>query len=120
MIRRPPRSTLFPYTTLFRSRINPERLHRIQVELLDVLRSGLEDHLELMVLEKPVRVFAETAIGRPPRRVHVGGVPGLGAKGSQKRRRVHRPRANFDIVRLQNATTLSRPALPHPKNHLLQ
>src|SRR5258708_18512879 len=71
MIRRPPRSTLFPYTTLFRSRINPERLHRIQVELLDVLRSGLEDHLELMVLEKPVRVFAETAIGRPPRRLHV-------------------------------------------------
>src|SRR5476651_2843598 len=25
MIRRPPRSTLFPYTTLFRSRINPDR-----------------------------------------------------------------------------------------------
>src|SRR2546430_12529541 len=25
MIRRPPRSTLFPYTTLFRSRIRPER-----------------------------------------------------------------------------------------------
>src|SRR5258708_14372822 len=27
MIRRPPRSTLFPYTTLFRSSV-PERLHR--------------------------------------------------------------------------------------------
>src|SRR2546427_3301140 len=26
MIRRPPRSTLFPYTTLFRSRSDPERL----------------------------------------------------------------------------------------------
>src|SRR5260221_3762539 len=26
MIRRPPRSTLFPYTTLFRSRAYPERL----------------------------------------------------------------------------------------------
>src|SRR2546428_6201586 len=25
MIRRPPRSTLFPYTTLFRSRVAPER-----------------------------------------------------------------------------------------------
>src|SRR3712207_7313863 len=25
MIRRPPRSTLFPYTTLFRSRVKPER-----------------------------------------------------------------------------------------------
>src|SRR5690242_21011790 len=27
MIRRPPRSTLFPYTTLFRSRRRPERSH---------------------------------------------------------------------------------------------
>src|SRR3989441_13336189 len=26
MIRRPPRSTLFPYTTLFRSRIDPRRV----------------------------------------------------------------------------------------------
>src|SRR3712207_8156845 len=28
MIRRPPRSTLFPYTTLFRSRRDPERVGR--------------------------------------------------------------------------------------------
>src|SRR2546429_7217209 len=28
MIRRPPRSTLFPYTTLFRSIITPEQLER--------------------------------------------------------------------------------------------
>src|SRR2546422_7659012 len=27
MIRRPPRSTLFPYTTLFRSQLRPERGH---------------------------------------------------------------------------------------------
>src|SRR2546425_8178259 len=30
MIRRPPRSTLFPYTTLFRSLQTPERLARTQ------------------------------------------------------------------------------------------
>src|SRR5437867_10789474 len=34
MIRRPPRSTLFPYTTLFRSDLTPE------------LRVRIEDHLE--------------------------------------------------------------------------
>src|SRR2546427_3311400 len=35
MIRRPPRSTLFPYTTLFRSgRGGPERRHEAQVVLL--------------------------------------------------------------------------------------
>src|SRR5260221_9412806 len=32
MIRRPPRSTLFPYTTLFRSKPEPERTSRTEFE----------------------------------------------------------------------------------------
>src|SRR3712207_8462029 len=43
MIRRPPRSTLFPYTTLFRSR--PERLHHLHDELAparDLFASGTQ------------------------------------------------------------------------------
>src|SRR3712207_7042384 len=41
MIRRPPRSTLFPYTTLFRSRVRPVAVEslgegRQQMRLLDV------------------------------------------------------------------------------------
>src|SRR3712207_7643386 len=45
MIRRPPRSTLFPYTTLFRSR---RRSHRPSERALDLL--GLEDleHVALL------------------------------------------------------------------------
>src|SRR5258708_18771857 len=35
MIRRPPRSTLFPYTTLFRSRIAPNLITQILVDLQD-------------------------------------------------------------------------------------
>src|SRR3712207_653981 len=45
MIRRPPRSTLFPYTTLFRSRGSRARL-------LAYLE-GLDDVLELDVVERP-------------------------------------------------------------------
>src|SRR2546430_15806886 len=41
MIRRPPRSTLFPYTTLFRSL---EQAHRPQVDLL-VARQGADQAL---------------------------------------------------------------------------
>src|SRR5260370_19781382 len=36
MIRRPPRSTLFPYTTLFRS----QRLERARVPVVEALREG--------------------------------------------------------------------------------
>src|SRR2546429_1870119 len=41
MIRRPPRSTLFPYTTLFRSLLAPGEAARILVELvLDLFPHG--------------------------------------------------------------------------------
>src|SRR3712207_7597225 len=44
MIRRPPRSTLFPYTTLFRSRRIPLVLHGETVgELLAAPRAGTAD-----------------------------------------------------------------------------
>src|SRR3712207_8225907 len=52
MIRRPPRSTLFPYTTLFRSRSADEahrpvplQEHRIGVEIVR-RRDGVEDEVE--------------------------------------------------------------------------
>src|SRR2546426_5805855 len=39
MIRRPPRSTLFPYTTLFRSRHGIQVRHRHDETVADVLRA---------------------------------------------------------------------------------
>src|SRR2546426_5526374 len=50
MIRRPPRSTLFPYTTLFRSSLTPnveggERIHLPGIRLAD-------DHSELLRSEE--------------------------------------------------------------------
>src|SRR2546422_9912672 len=53
MIRRPPRSTLFPYTTLFRSR---ERTAQIQ----DALPDGVEPLvLELEALDGPLDLIAQ-------------------------------------------------------------
>src|SRR3712207_9553591 len=40
MIRRPPRSTLFPYTTLFRSRRGASRSEETLAEALRAVRSG--------------------------------------------------------------------------------
>src|SRR2546430_11923749 len=41
MIRRPPRSTLFPYTTLFRSRNNPlMSIDPNEIESIDVLKDA--------------------------------------------------------------------------------
>src|SRR5258705_3134848 len=56
MIRRPPRSTLFPYTTLFRSRVRDVRLAALAI-LARVRgardRVGLLDALDVLGLEVP-------------------------------------------------------------------
>src|SRR3712207_8490659 len=72
MIRRPPRSTLFPYTTLFRSLEEVvERLRlRVVVELLVVLAA------------RPERLFAEP--------------PGLVEPGAERVDGVHRARVVED------------------------
>src|SRR5260221_9275400 len=45
MIRRPPRSTLFPYTTLFRSALTKQGQ---SVRVLDNFSSGLRSNLEMI------------------------------------------------------------------------
>src|SRR2546425_7534487 len=57
MIRRPPRSTLFPYTTLFRSR-DPALPRAVPVEGLE-LRRGLVARLDDRALDVHVREHGE-------------------------------------------------------------
>src|SRR2546427_8119269 len=62
MIRRPPRSTLFPYTTLFRSALGPR---------FDIRRfhNAVIDHgaLPLTVLDQVIDDWIETERARPAR-----------------------------------------------------
>src|SRR6266496_2135406 len=53
MIRRPPRSTLFPYTTLFRS------LVRSAYPFADLSRTQLENVLDMLAVRYPSDEFAE-------------------------------------------------------------
>src|SRR5260370_38676053 len=43
MIRRPPRSTLFPYTTLFRSYFNKSKLHHDLLKYLSLWNGGCSE-----------------------------------------------------------------------------
>src|SRR3712207_8321219 len=58
MIRRPPRSTLFPYTTLFRSAIGEDRLAKRADGLGEAFHLGGEAE-DLGARGKPVLVFEE-------------------------------------------------------------
>src|SRR3712207_8151936 len=49
MIRRPPRSTLFPYTTLFRSQVRPYPYQQLMLDAVDVERRVHDRHRNLVV-----------------------------------------------------------------------
>src|SRR2546429_2445376 len=109
MIRRPPRSTLFPYTTLFRSRtLKPETLERLvrmggdfaqrrqfvsdaadgmAVDaVLDILKAAAESSQE-SISHSLVRLLSKLAVhaeaGAPPRRPPTA--PALRAQGPPRR-----------------------------------
>src|SRR2546430_15327390 len=90
MIRRPPRSTLFPYTTLFRSR--DLRLDRAPVEQVEALRQRrLQAHLA-----RADRLAGGAAEGRQK----VGAPPAVGD--------LHRPGAQrqpLELVRSEEHTS---------------
>src|SRR2546428_3294877 len=54
MIRRPPRSTLFPYTTLFRSGVEDALLHQVELDIQDLLELLGAERLEADDLVEPV------------------------------------------------------------------
>src|SRR5258707_3008699 len=64
MIRRPPRSTLFPYTTLFRSRVERDRhpvLPPFPEDRLDVAHGWPADHGLNVVPGRPLRSEEHTS-----------------------------------------------------------
>src|SRR3712207_9060893 len=66
MIRRPPRSTLFPYTTLFRSRLRVANGQRVRDPLAEVLAQGvrIRRRVPLGLIERNLRrslAFGEQA-----------------------------------------------------------
>src|SRR3712207_7101153 len=86
MIRRPPRSTLFPYTTLFRSLV--EQVEGDAEAAVGLLGAG--DRLEHQVHRRP-------PLERPERRGHVREHAGLGGE-DRKSTRLNSSHANISYA----------------------
>ena len=81
----------------------------IEVELLQVGRRGLEDHLVLVIVLQPVRVLAVAAVLRAARGLHIGGLPRLRPERAQRGRGVKRPGAHLHVVGLQDHAAMVGP-----------
>ena len=89
--------------------VDADRRQGIEIELLQVLRRGLEDHLVLVIVLQAVRVLAVAPVLRPARRLDIGGLPGFRPERAQRRRRMEGAGADLHVVRLQDDAALSGP-----------
>ena len=92
-------------------RVDAQCLQRIQVQLLDVVRRRLHRHLVLVVALQAVRVLTVTAIGRAPRRLHVGRIPAFRTDRTQEGGRVEGTGAHLQVERLDEHAALLGPEL---------
>jgi hypothetical protein len=101
-------------------RIDADRLEAAEVELLQVRRVGLQDHLVLIIVLQPVGVFAVTAVGRAAAGLDVGGVPRLRPERAQRGRRMECARAHPHVIRLQDQAALRAPVIVEREDHVLE
>ena len=88
--------------------------------MLHLVGRGLQDDLELMVLEQAIGVLAEPAVIGPPRRLHVRDVPVRGAEHAEQRLRIRGAGADFEVERLLQEAPVRRPELRQPENEVLK
>jgi hypothetical protein len=92
-------------------RVDAARLEALQIELLHLVRRRLQNDLELMVLERAVRVFPEAAVRRTSGGLHVGDIPMRRPEHAEKGLGVHGPGTHLEVERLLQGTTPRCPEL---------
>src|SRR3712207_7442854 len=96
MIRRPPRSTLFPYTTLFRSGADPLPTGSAQ-ELVDGLIRSLAEEIPQRYVHRRVAPRLGPAAAIAEVAVELAGVP-IDVEGDRKSTRLNSSHANISYA----------------------
>ena len=102
------------------AQVDADRAERFQVKFLNILRRRLQDHLQLLMLEEAIGIFAVTSIRRTTRRLHIGNFVRLWPQYSQESFRSHGARADLDIVWLLQHTSALRPESLQTQDQLLK
>ena len=90
-------------------RVDTDLAKRGEVEILQIRRIGLQDHLILIVVLQAIGVVAIASIAGAPARLHIGRTPGFATQCSQNGGGMQRPGPDLDVVRLENGATLRAP-----------
>jgi hypothetical protein len=107
-------------TQVVHGRVDAQGVEALEVEFLEVVRRWLDDDLELIEVLHAVGIVAVAPIGRPPRRLHIGRLPGLAPKGAERGRRVEGAGAHLHVVGLQQDAALARPIALQGEDKVLE
>ena len=100
--------------------VDAEHAQAAEILVLHVLGRGLQEHLELVVVLKPVGVLAVAAVARPAGRLHVGRAPGLRPQAAQRGRGMEGAGAHLHVVGLQDDAAALRPIGLQAKDERLE
>ena len=100
--------------------VDAEGRERAQVELLDIGRRGLEDHLELEVATETEGVFAVAGVPRAARRLDEGDPVGLRPEDAEKGLRVHGAGPDLDVIGLLHDAAMLAPEAREREDQGLQ
>ena len=100
--------------------VDADRGEAAEIELLQVGRARLQDHLILVIMLEPVGVLAVAAVGRAAAGLDEGGVPRLGPERAQRRRGVEGARAHLHVVGLEDQAALLAPIIVERQDQLLE
>ncbi|GBF30920.1 hypothetical protein MnTg04_00871 [bacterium MnTg04] len=107
-------------TDIMNQRIDTQRKQRPEIQILDIRRRRLDDHLKLVVMLEAKWVVAIASIGRPAGGLYVCRTPRLGSDRAQKSRRMKGSGAHFLVVGLQQHATLRGPVLLQGQDQILK
>src|SRR4029079_14053166 len=85
------------------------RVEALQIKVLNVGRRRLEDHLELIIVLKPVGILAIAAVLGPARGLDIGCTPRLRPERAQGGRGMECRRSHLHVVRLEDDAALVGP-----------
>jgi hypothetical protein len=100
--------------------VDADRGERFEIELLQVLRRRLHDHLELVIVLQAIGVLAVAPILGTARGLHIGRLPGFRAERAQGRGGMKSAGADFHVVRLQDHAALLGPITLKDQNQGLE
>ena len=101
-------------------RVDAAGLEALEVDVLHLVGRGLENDLELVVLEQPIRILAEPSVVGTPRGLDVGDAPVLRAEHAEQRLGMGRAGADFEIERLLEDAALGGPELRQLEDEILE